>query len=392
MGEVLALPQQGPIVLAHSDKFFSFDFAVLDYHNPSKNSYNYRLEGFDDNWIDSGQRAYAGYTNLDPGDYTLHFRGANSGGVWSDGESLQILISPPFWQRWWFRALVLLVILLAVLVGFQVKKYYAVWRGTKYVAHFKLLQRIGEGGSGTVYQARDRLTRRIVALKVLHGRLEESSDGIRRFLQEAEIGQRLKHDHIVNIYEAGSQGKTRYISMEYLDGQTLNDYRRAQGNMDFAELFPIADQVLDGLAAIHEQEIVHRDLKSANIMVLEGGHIKIMDFGLARISLLTTVENRNQLMGTLAYMSPEQTVGKAVDTRSDIYAFGVILYELHFGELPFHAENEMEMIYAIHNEPPPRLEGETTTELSVVIARCLEKNPRDRYQTVTDLKQQLNAM
>ncbi|MDJ0839344.1 MAG: two-component regulator propeller domain-containing protein [Acidobacteriota bacterium] len=377
MGETVQLPREGPVRPAYDDKFFSVSFAVLDYHDTDRNRYAYMLEGFDSDWIDNGTRHYAGYTNLDPGVYTLRYRGAGSAGVWSEGTPLEIVISPPFWQTGWFRALMVLGLALAVLAGFKVKQYYQAWRGTRYVGQFKLLRKLGEGGSGVVYLAGDRVNRRTVALKVLHSRLEETRDGIRRFLQEAEIGQRLNHPHIVTIYEAGSHGKTRYISMEYIEGETLKTYRQGRAEVGLDELLTRARQILEGLTAIHELEIVHRDLKAANIMVQATGSIKIMDFGLARISALTTMENRNQLMGTLAYMSPEQTVGKAVDARADIYAFGVILYELWFGRLPFSAENEMEMIYAIHNETPPGLEGDHP--LLKVIARCMAKEPNARY-------------
>ncbi len=388
------------LTLAHDDKFFSFEFAVLDYQDPARNRFRYRLEGFDSDWIENGNRNFASYTNLDPGRYRLRFQGANSTGAWNEGEPLAILIAPPFWQTWWFRGLALILAALLVCAGFQVKKFYSAYKGLKYVGHFRILRKLGEGGSGTVYQARDKFSKRIVALKVLNNRLEDSRDGVRRFLQEAEIGGRLDHPGIVSIYEAGNLGKTRYICMEYLEGETLKQHLAAKGRMTQSEILPIAGQMLAGLRAIHDHGVVHRDLKSANIMVLEGGQVKIMDFGLARISSLTTMENRGQLMGTLAYMSPEQTLGKAVDTRADIYSFGIILYEMWFGAPPFSADNEMEMIYAIHNEPPRGLDGgagrpgEAGAEeaLLATIARCLEKDPDKRFARVADVETMLDRL
>ena len=383
-----ASTDQNTLTLAHDDKYFSFEMAVLDFHNPAKNRFQYKLEGFDEDWLDNENRHYASYTNLDPGDYQLRYRGANDAGVWNEGPPVSIRITPPFWRTWWFRALMLGVLVVAFFSANQIKKYYQAYRGVKFVGHFKLLKKLGEGGSGVVFQARDKLSKQIVALKVLNSRMEETRDGIRRFLQEAEIGSRLDHPHIVKIHEAGSHGKTRFISMEYIKGQTLKQYIQDKSRLEETEIYELAAQVLDGLGAIHDREIVHRDLKSANIMVLEDRRIKIMDFGLARLSTLTTIANRDQLMGTLSYMSPEQTLGKVVDLRGDIYSFGVVLYEMWFGKLPFSAQNEMEMIYAIHNEKPPDLE-DAASPLVPIIAQCLEKDPAARYADVEALKNAL---
>jgi len=399
MGDPLALgvdlEAREPLSLKHNDRFFSFEMAVLDFHNPDKNRFRYRLEGFDPRWIDNGNRRFASYTNLDPGNYTLHYQGANHTGVWHDGPPLKVTIAAPFWQTWWFRSLMLLAMVLLVLLGLRVKQYYQTYRSVKYVAHFEILRKLGQGGAGTVYLAKDRLTKKQIALKVLHSDLEESHDGIRRFLQEAEIGSRLRHPHIVHIYEAGNSEQTRYLCMEYLEGETLKEYLAKRGPLPMAETIRMACQILSGLQAIHEQGIVHRDLKAANLMVLPDGHLKIMDFGLARIHTLTTVENRHQLMGTLSYMSPEQTLGKGVDRRSDIYAFGAILHQLVFGLLPFEAQNEMEMIYAIHNETPQgfaKLKSKDRVGIFAVVEKCLAKDPADRFAEVDDVLAALHAL
>ena len=399
MGEARALGvdfvRQKPISLKHSDQFFAFEMAVLDYHNPAKNRFRYRLDGFDHGWIDNGNRRFASYTNLDPGTYTLHYEGANHTGVWHEGSPLTVVIAAPFWGTWWFRSLMVLLVILLVLIGLRVKHYYQTYRSVKYVAHFKILRKLGQGGAGTVYLAKDRLSKKQMALKVLHSDLQESHDGIRRFLQEAEIGSRLRHPHIVQIYEAGNFEQTRYLCMEYLEGQTLKEHLDENGPLALTDTVRMATQILSGLQAIHEQGIVHRDLKAANLMVLPNGHIKIMDFGLARIHALTTVENRNQLMGTLSYMSPEQTLGKGVDRRSDIYAFGAILHQLVFGSLPFEAQNEMEMIYAIHNETPlglATLGAEHRQPIHGIVAKCLAKDPEDRYQDVAEVLAAFDAL
>lgn len=391
MGEALPLPelgdQQSAVVLEHDDKYFSFEMAALDYRNPAKNRFRYKLEGFHDAWIDHGNRRFGSFTNLDPGNYTLRYQGSTHPGVWHDGEPLEILIKKPFWQTWWFRALMLIALVLAVLLAMKVRTYRRAYRRMKYVAHFKIMRTLGQGGAGTVYLAKDLISKKPIALKVLHSELEDAHDGVRRFLQEAEIGGKLNHPNIVRIIEAGSQGKLRYLCMEYLEGQTLKELIQAQGPLPEEVAIKLSKHMLSGLQAIHEHGVVHRDLKSANLMVLEGQHIKIMDFGVARMSGLTTVENRDQLMGTLAYMSPEQTLGKGVDLRADIYAFGSILHEMLFGVVPFQAENEMEMIFAIHNEPPRGLPNSKAalTPLEAIMEKCLAKDPEDRFSSVAEL-------
>ena len=399
MGEAQPLDfehgKDNPIALAYDDKYFSFEMAVLDYHNPAKNRFRYKLEGFHDDWIDHGHRRFGSFTNLDPGSYTLRYQGSTHPGVWHDGKPVSVYIQKPFWQTWWFRALMLLAAAFAVLLGVKMKQYYRAYRRLKYVAHFKILRTLGQGGAGTVYLAWDRFSKRRIALKVLHSELEQAHDGVRRFLQEAEIGSRLDHPNIVRIFEAGSHGRTRYLCMEYLAGKTLKSLIGEVGALPRETALIVARHILEGLAAIHEQDVVHRDLKSANLMIMDDCLIKIMDFGVARISSLTTVENRSQLMGTLAYMSPEQTLGKGVDVRADIYAFGSILHEIVFGQVPFRAENEMEMIYAIHNEVPVGLAHRDPVEFSPleqVMARCLAKDPRDRFDNVTEIQAELGRI
>ncbi len=392
LGQPLELGQilPGPLRLAHTDKFFSFEWAVLDYRDAAKNRFAYRLEGFDNGWIDNGHRNYASYTNLDPGHYRLLLKGAGPSGPWSEAEPLAIVITPPFWQTWWFRLGCLAALLLLVLAGLRIREYYQTWRGIKFIGPYKLLRKLGEGGSGAVYLARNRLTRAEVALKVLHDKVEEAPDGVRRFVQEAEIGARLTHPNVVAILESGSQGKTRYIAMEYLDGRTLRELLD-QGPLEPARILDIAAQALQGLAAVHNQKIVHRDLKAANVMVLPEGRVKLMDFGLARLHTLTTVENREQLMGTLAYMSPEQTLGKSVDRRSDLYSFGVLLFELIHRRLPYLAQNQMELIFAIHNEDPPDLPltDPLLAKLARIARKCMEKEPRHRYASVEEIQADL---
>ncbi len=377
------------IKIPYTDNYFAFEFAALDYAQPSKNQYAYYLDGLDKDWIYSGNRRYTSYTNLNPGEYIFKARGSNNDGLWNEkGVSLNITITPPFWQTWWFRAIGFCMVALFIAGGIAAKKYYREYRRTKYISHFKIIKKVGEGGMGVVYKATDKNQSKIVALKVLNDRLENDREGVKRFLKEAEIARQLKHENIVKIFNAGSDENIRYISMEFLEGNTLKAYIQENGQLTTSETLDISLQILAGLNFIHENGVIHRDLKSENIMLLSEKHVKIMDFGLARSQTLTTINNRDQLMGTLAYMSPEQTIGNHVDHRSDIYSFGIILYEMTFGKLPFLKRNEMAQIYAIHNEIPPNLnDGVISTELTTILTKCLEKEPVIRYQSVSELIQ-----
>jgi ligand-binding sensor domain-containing protein/tRNA A-37 threonylcarbamoyl transferase component Bud32 len=395
LGETIPVPNQGDLRLAHDDKYVAFDMALLDYRNPRKNRFRYQLVGFSDTWIDNENRHFVSFTNLDPGSYILRFQGANHTGIWHEGAPLSLIVAKPFWQTWWFRALMVLALGLIVLLSFQVRKFYRAYRGVTYIAHFKILKTLGKGGAGVVYLAWDRYAKQRIALKVLHPDLEDAHDGVRRFLQEAEIGSRLDHPHIVRITEAGNHKQTRYLCMEYLEGQTLKEVLEKEGALTPQKIFSFGAMILDGLEAIHAQGVVHRDLKAANMMVLPDGTLKIMDFGLARVSSLTTAENRHQLMGTLAYMSPEQTLGKGVDARADIYAFGSLLHEMLYGILPFTGEHEMELIYAIHNEPPRGLKTRKESDLlplERLMAKCLAKEPGDRFASVAEVRKAWAAL
>jgi len=383
------ISRKNRIILNHNDNYFSFEFAALDFVFPAKNQYMCQLEGFDQQWVDCGTRRFKSYTNVPPGKYTFRMKGSNSDGVWNErGTTLAVVIRPPFWRTWWFQLVWIGGLIGLIGLSSRVIEYYRVYQKTRYIGHFKVIRKLGSGGMGTVYKAWDKLARRVVAVKILNEDLEDSREGVKRFLQEAEIGSVLNHPNIVRIHEVGKRDKIRYISMEYIEGKTLKEHIREQGTLHPEEVLRIAEKILDGLREIHRNGIVHRDLKPGNVIIDGNGQIKIMDFGLARLNILTSMHSQIQMAGTLAYMSPEQTIGRDVDHRSDIYSFGLILYEMVFGEPPFRGNNEMELIFAIHNEIPDQLSTnspEVPKSITQIIEKCIRKDQSERYATVNKL-------
>ncbi|MGB8318959.1 MAG: serine/threonine-protein kinase, partial [Ignavibacteriaceae bacterium] len=220
--------------------------------------------------------------------------------------------------------------------------------------HYKILEKLGEGGMGEVYKAQDTKLDRFVALKFLSSQLTATEEEKARFIQEAKAASAMNHPNVCTIYSIEEYNSRLFISMEYVEGRTLKDKKDYLSEKQKLE---ISVQVAEGLAAAHEKEIVHRDIKPENIMIRIDGIAQIMDFGLAKIY---TDKNASRLtkvgttMGTLGYMSPEQIQGQDVDYRTDIFSFGIVLYELFAGESPFKGLHETAIIYEIVNtEAPP---------------------------------------
>jgi serine/threonine protein kinase len=277
------------------------------------------------------------------------------------------------------------------------------------ISHFEILETLGEGGMGVVSLARDTRLGRLVALKVLHPEACCDPEHKQRFLQEARTASALNHPNIITIYEIDSVNGVDIIAMEYVRGQTLD---RLGGHKPVAprQAVEYALQIAQALEAAHAAGIIHRDVKPSNIMVNEAGFIKVLDFGLAKIravrtlvpqpaSDITTASSprtaEGMLMGTLAYMSPEQATAKPADARSDIFAFGVVLYEMLTGAHPFQAASSAELVSAIlRDEPPPpgSLVPDIPPELDRVVARCLRKDPTRRFQTAADVRAALHEV
>ncbi len=267
------------------------------------------------------------------------------------------------------------------------------------VGPYRITFLLGQGGMGRVYQAKDPRLGRFVALKFLPEELERYPHIRARFLQEARVAAALDHPFICKMYEIGEHGGRKFIAMEYVEGHTLGD-KLERDRPTLIETIRLGIEIADALEKAHQKSVIHRDLKPQNIMITSEGHIKLMDFGLARRvvssgdtedSWRTTPLAGNLLIGTLAYMSPEQFEGDAVDHRSDIFSFGIILYEMLTGTHPFRRPTKLETANAILQDPPAPFpeHSKTPKDLQRVVAKMLEKDPGDRHQSVREIRRDL---
>ncbi len=262
------------------------------------------------------------------------------------------------------------------------------------ISHYKILEKLGEGGMGVVYKAHDTTLDRDVALKFLPHYLTSDPTEKERFYHEAKAAAALTHTNIAVIHEIGEHddpataGKQVFIVMEYVDGKTLRQII-GSSTRSVKQVLDIAIQIAEGLNAAHKKGIVHRDMKPENIMLArDGGTVKIMDFGLAKLKGATKLTKAGSTLGTAAYMSPEQASGEEVDQRSDIFSFGVVLYEMLTSKLPFRGEHHAALIYSIINEQPPpiaRFNERVTPELEHIVSKALAKDTDERYQHADDM-------
>jgi len=280
------------------------------------------------------------------------------------------------------------------LVGQHATGQPAAFQMGQTISHYQIAEKLGEGGMGVVYRAHDNKLKRDVALKFLPRHALDDAELKTRFLQEAQAAAALNHPNICTVYEIDEQDQQPFIAMEWIAGTDLKELIRS-GPRNLEEALDFAMQMAKALQAAHEKDIVHRDVKSANVMVTSEGQAKIMDFGLATLGGSRGLTKSGTTLGTPVYMSPEQALGEKVDHRSDIWSLGVVLYEMIAGQLPFQGEVDAAIAYAIVNQEPKLLTGLRTgvpTELDHIVGKALEKEPDDRYQHADEMRVDLRAV
>jgi len=274
----------------------------------------------------------------------------------------------------------------------------------EHIARYKIIRKIASGGMGEVYEAIDPQLDRKIALKVLPPEIARDPGRLQRFLREAKTASSLNHPAVIQIHEIAQDGDAHFISMEYVDGETL-EARLAKGKLEIREAMRIALTIAEALLAAHSKGIIHRDIKPSNIMMANSGQVKILDFGLAKFqttaeeaaspSETPTKTSSGIVIGTPLYMSPEQALGKDLDQRSDIFSFGVLLYEMFSGQRPFSGADMKAVIGQILYREPEQvrsMRADLPLDLQSIISRCLKKEPSERYQDMAGVLNDLRIV
>jgi beta-lactam-binding protein with PASTA domain/predicted Ser/Thr protein kinase len=268
--------------------------------------------------------------------------------------------------------------------------------GSELGGRYRVEARIGSGGMADVFRGFDSVLHRTVAIKMLNARFASDGSFVDRFRREAQAAARLNHPNIVGVFDHGADDGTQYIVMEFIEGRTLADALEAGRRPTPMQAAEVAQHICEALEAAHAQGVIHRDIKPANVMVTRDGTVKVMDFGIARlVSGPETAPQTSAVLGTAAYLSPEQAQGQRVDTRTDIYSLGTVLYEMLTGRPPFGGESPVAIAYKQVNEPPvppSQLSPDVPQGLDAVVMRALAKNPANRYQSAREFADDLERV
>jgi len=405
------------LTLDYRHKSLSFEFTTLDFRAPERIRYSYRLRDFDKDWVPAGERRLAAYTNLDPGEYRFQARAAGPHGRWATpGVNLLVRIPPPFWQTAWFRVVAVLCFIgLSNLLVVAVRKGYrmaAQWRKSRFISHYRVLHKVGQGGMGTVYRVKDLSSGRTCALKIMNENLMAVEADRKRFLEESFICETLGHPNVIQVFEKGEVETTLYSTMEDYDGQTLQELLRKSRPTVTAAL-QLSRTLFEILHEIHERGVIHRDLKPGNIMLakhleldrtpLPGGSsdglragIRILDFGLARFTYSQTLTQTGAIVGSLHYMPPEYLRGtRGRSPACDHYSLGVILYEMLTGRLPYAGNELWETVFAIAggNYPSPaEIRPEVPPALSDFVVRLIRADADQRLSDYQEIMAGFEAL
>jgi serine/threonine-protein kinase len=261
-------------------------------------------------------------------------------------------------------------------------------------ARYQILSELGRGGMGIVYHAYDKQLKEQVAIKLLSPLLSTDQDALERLKREVSLARRVTHPNVIRIHDISEVNSLHYVSMEYFAGTSLKEHLKQSGPLSLLSAYQILSQVCDGLEAAHSQAVVHRDLKARNIMIGSSGQVKIIDFGLARSIHLDGMTATGLIMGTPEYMAPEQVAGKHVDERADIYALGVILFEMMTGRVPFTGDSAIAVGFQQLKDSPQRpssINPQIPEEVDRIILKALAKDPIHRYRTVAEMRKEFES-